>query len=445
MRIALPQKSRYPMTNRWSPHPRYRLYTSAASYAAAARQLAPRGRDAGESCARLEAEVCRRFDVAAAVCVPMARTGLYLVLQELIRPGQTVVMSPLTIVDVVNMVLLSGGIPVFADIRRDSCGVNPEIVEDLIDHRTGAVLITHLHGETADALVFRDICRRRRVPLIEDAAQAFGAVENGRRLGTIGDLGVYSFGFYKNVNAWRGGMVVAQDPDLIAGIRRRMKHLPALPCRRLLAIALSGLLTDLATWPPLFGTVTHSLIRLSVRRRIEAVNRRLDPESGARRLEVMPAEYLFRMTTSQATLAMVQLDLVDTHTRARIHNAAMYDHGLAGIECLIRPEWRGDGSNIYTCYPIRCRGRDNLLRHALLQRRDFAAQHLRNCADLPEFKELRRDCPNARGAALELVLLPTYPRYPAGEIARNIDMIQSFFGPAFPLSSSRSSRPRSGS
>jgi dTDP-4-amino-4,6-dideoxygalactose transaminase len=414
------------MTTRWSPHPRYRLYTSAASYGAPARQFLRGERDAGEAAALLEAEVCRRFDVPAALCVPLARTGLALGLQELIRPGQTVVMSPLTIVDVVNMVLLAGGVPRFADIHRNSCGMDPAVAEKLIDHRTGAVLITHLHGEAAEAHAFRDICRRRRVPLIEDAAQAFGAAENGRRLGTIGDLGVYSFGFFKNVNAWRGGMLVSSDPDLVARIRRRMEDFRVLPGQRLLAVALIGLLTDVVTWPPLFSTVTHPLIRYSFTHGIETVNRRLDPEFGATRLKAMPADYLFRMTASQARLALAQLAFVDEDNRARIANAALYDRGLAGIGGLIRPEWKGDGSNIYTYYPIQCSCREDLLRRALHVRRDFAAQYLRNCADLPEFREFHQDCPNARSAARELVLLPTYPRYPAAEIQRNIDVIRSF-------------------
>src|SRR5207249_2095649 len=132
-----------------------------------------------------EAEVCRRFGAAAAVCVPMARTGLFLTLLETIQPGRKVIMSPLTIIDVVNAVLLAGGIPVFSDICRKSCSIDPGKAELLIDKDTSAILITHLHGQTAGAHIFRDICSRRGVRLIEDAAQAFGAIENGRRLGTI--------------------------------------------------------------------------------------------------------------------------------------------------------------------------------------------------------------------------------------------------------------------
>ncbi len=415
------------MKSRWSPHPRYRLYTRKASYGLPVRQLLRT--HPSEAVQRLEEEICRRFQVAAATCVPMARTGLWLGLREMVRPGQTVVMSPLTIVDVVNMVLLAGGIPVFTDISTTSCGMDPESAEALIDHRTGAVLITHLHGETSGARVFQEICRRHRVPLIEDAAQAFGTVEHGRRLGTIGDLGVYSFGFYKNVNAWRGGMVVSQDPDLIRRIRRQVETMRRLPALRLLATALRGLLTELVTWPPIFSPLVHPLLRYSHLHGIVAVNRRLDPELRATRLASLPVEYLYAMSEAQAQLALAQLDSVDEDARVRIANAALYDKGLRGRNDLVKPEWRADGSNTYMYYPIRCRERNALLNHAMRHGRDFAAQHLRNCADLSEFKDFYRDCPNARAAARELVLLPTYPRYAGTEVELNIEVIERFFGP----------------
>ena len=378
--------------------------------------------------ARLEVEICRRFDAAAAVCVPMARTGLYLALEQLIRPGQTVVMSPLTIVDVVNAVILAGGIPLFADIQRRSCSMDPDQAESLIDERTGAVLITHLHGETAGAHRFREICDRRSVPLIEDVAQAFGAVEGDRRLGTIGNVGVYSFGYYKNVNAWRGGMIVSQDSGLIAGVRQRLDQLSELSGWRLLAISLHGLLTEVATWPPFFALFTHRLLRFAFLHDVRCVTRYLDPEVGARRLMAMPARYLLRMTPRQAELAFDQLDCVDLDTATRIAHAGRYHEGLAGLAELITPDQHQGWSQIYTCYPIQFRRREALLRYATSARRDFAAQHLRNCADLPEFREFHRDCPNARAAARELILLPTYPGYPAEEIQRNIQVIREFLG-----------------
>jgi perosamine synthetase len=388
------------------------------------------GNSADEAAEKLEAEICLRFHAAAAVCVPSARIGLYLGLRGLIRPGQTVVMSPLTIQDVVNMVILAGGIPLFADICRESCAIDPDQAESLINHRTGAVLISHLHGETAGAHRFKEICSRRGVPLIEDAAQAFGAAEDSKRLGTIGDLGVFSFGFYKNVNAWRGGMLVSQDTVLISKIRQQVCRLPLLPRRLLLAFVLSGLLTDLATWPPLFVNFIHPIIRFSFIRGIQVINRRLDPEHGAVRLKTIPSNYRYRMTAAQLESALRQLKHVDADSKARIRHAAVYHRALRDLDGLIVPMRREGLSHIYTYYPIQFKWREALLKYAMKRKRDFAAQFLRNCASLTQFSEFNRDCPNARTVADELILLPTYPRYPDAEINKNIETIQEFFASA---------------
>src|SRR5205823_5389765 len=217
--------------------------------------------DVRDSIETFEAEVCRRFNVAAAVCVPMARTGLFFVLREVIRPGQKVILSPLTIVDVVNAVLLAGGVPVFADIVRRSCAMDIDNANSLIDGSTAALLVTHLHGETAGAHAFLELCRRRGVCLIEDCAQAFGAMECGKRSGTIGDAGIYSFGFYKNLTTWRGGMVVSNNAALIERIRGHVRKLTPLPKRNLFTRMLGGLVVDAATCPPVFATFTYPLVR----------------------------------------------------------------------------------------------------------------------------------------------------------------------------------------
>ena len=398
----------------WSPHPRYRLYTTSASYI-------PRLKN-GDATAQFEAEICRKFHVAAAVCVPMARTGIYLTLLETIRPGEKIIMSPLTIVDVVNAVMLAGGRPVFCDIRRETCSIDPQKAESLIDNQTAAILITHLHGQTAGASAFRDTCDRRGVALIEDTAQAFGAIENARHLGTIGDAGIYSFGFFKNLSTWQGGMVVSNDQKLIERIRHRIRRFSLVSRRRLLKARLSGLIIDVGTWPPIFSNLTYPVVR----RNFGIVSRWLDPEAKSRRLDSFPEEYLRQMRHWQANLGRRQLDQVENDTRARLAHARQYHNGLGGLAGIIKPPRTQDLSNIYTYFPIQIPNRKKLLLYAQKRRRDFAAQHLRNCADLPEFRELYQNCPNARAAASELVLLPTYPRYSLKEIDSNIETIVDY-------------------
>src|SRR5688572_19162810 len=194
-----------------APRPRYRLYSAPGSYLRVAREVLL-GRSArGPGIEELEARLMAFSSVPRAVCMPSARVGIFLVLKNLIRPGQEVVLSPYTIADVVNMVICAGGVPVFADVERSTCNIDPKSVARLIGPRTGAVLATHLHGLCCDLEPLSRLCREKGIPLVEDAAQAFGASLDGRRAGTWGQAGVYSFGMYKNVNAIFGGAVVTSD------------------------------------------------------------------------------------------------------------------------------------------------------------------------------------------------------------------------------------------
>jgi perosamine synthetase len=283
-------------------------------------------------------------------------------------------------------------------------------------------VITHLHGQTAGAHVFRDLCARRGVRLIEDAAQAFGAIEKGRRLGTIGDVGIYSFGFFKNLSTWQGGMVVSNDLKLIERIRARVRKCSEIPAPRLVMRILSGMILDVGTSPPLFSTFAYPIVR----RRYAGVERRLDPESRSRRLNRFPSVYLQRIRPWQASVGLRQFDRVDADTAVRIDRARQYHEGLAGLHGIMQPPQAYDGTNIFTYFPIQIHDRERLLKFAYRHGRDFAAQHLKNCADLPGFDEYRRDCPNARAAAGELVLLPTYPRYPASEVKRTVEVLREF-------------------
>jgi dTDP-4-amino-4,6-dideoxygalactose transaminase len=132
------------------------------------------------------------------------------------------------------------------------------------------------------------------------------------------------------------------------------------------------------------------------------------------------------MRNSQAHIGFQKLDRVDLDAMCRIDHAWLYHEGLDQVDGIITSQRHSDLSHVYAYFPIQIQDRNGLLHYSRKQRRDFAAQHLRNCADLPIFSEFYRDCPNARAAARELVLLPTYPSYPVSEIKENIEVISEF-------------------
>src|SRR5262245_23623874 len=243
------------------PLPRYRIYTRPRDYARLAGDLLGRRWRSGDACRELERAIERRCDVAHALSTAKARAGIFLSVRALIRPGQKVVPSPYTISDVINMVICAGGIPVFADLERETCNIDPAQIEKLVDSDTGAVLVTHLHGLACDMERIAAGCRQRRIPLIEDAAQAFGARIGERRTGSFGDAGIYSFGMYKNVNAFFGGMIVTPHAELADRLGAEIQEHPYQELGYYLSKVASALATDLATWPPLFRSLTYRIFR----------------------------------------------------------------------------------------------------------------------------------------------------------------------------------------
>jgi dTDP-4-amino-4,6-dideoxygalactose transaminase len=361
----------------------------------------------------------------------MCRTGIYLVVKHLVQPGREVVMSPYTIADVVNMVILAGGRPVFADIERSSCNVSASSIESLIHKETGAVLVTHLHGVAAPIREICSLCAAAGIPVIEDTAQAFGAKVAGRRLGTFGDVGVFSLGTYKNINAWYGGFVTCKDPGLFADLKQEADTLALQDKSFLIKRMLKGLMTDTATHPLLFRLFSYWIFRFGRLHNIRWINRFVETELDLSRRKNMPAAYLGKMAAAQHQLALSQLDHLDRDNIIRFEKAAKYRQGLQDINGMIFPPGdTEDTKAIYTYFPIQYGTsqdeRQRLLLYLAEHGCDTGPQHLKNCADLPAFSDFYRDCPNARQTAESVILLPTYPSYPDRDIDHNIAVLRDY-------------------
>ena len=410
-----------------APHPRYRIYTNLKSYLSFLSDLILGRIKKGNEVEKLEKTIAGKFNVRYAVAVPMDRVGIYLTLKYLIKPGQEVIMSPYTIADVINMVICAKGIPVFCDIEQRSCNIDPNKIEQLINKNTGAILITHLHGIGAPTHKILTICHGHNLPLIEDAAQSFGSYEQGKRLGTIGDVGIYSIGMYKNINSWYGGLVVSNNKNLIDKIKSELNQYDYQDSKFIFKRMIKGLTKDIATIPILFRSLTYRVFRCAFLHNITWVNQLVEIELDLKLKNEIPPRYLRQFTPFQARLTLSQLDHIDTDTEIRIQKAKLYRAGLKDIPEIILPPEENDSTFIYPVFPVQYKNRKKLLRWLMLKNRDIAAQHLKNGADLESFKAFYRDCPVARKTANEVILLPTYVRYPISEVQKNIKIIQEYF------------------
>jgi len=156
-----------------------------------------------------------------AVAVNSGTSALHLALLAAgIGPGDEVITTPFTFVATASAVCNAGARPVFVDIRRDSFTIDPDLIEAAITPRTRALIPVHLYGQPADMNPILDIARRHGLSVIEDACQAHGAEYEGRRAGSMGDLGCFSFYPGKNLGACgEGGLVVARDAEHARKVR----------------------------------------------------------------------------------------------------------------------------------------------------------------------------------------------------------------------------------
>jgi dTDP-4-amino-4,6-dideoxygalactose transaminase len=169
----------------------------------------------GPEVTALEDEVARYCGTGYAVGCASGTDALLLALQALdIGPGDEVILPPFTFFASAGTVCRLGAKPVFADIDAATYNLDPLQVENRITERTRAIMVVHLFGQCADMEPLWHIAERHNLAIIEDAAQAFGAEYQGKRAGTLGAFGCFSFYPSKILGAYGdAGMVVTNDPD----------------------------------------------------------------------------------------------------------------------------------------------------------------------------------------------------------------------------------------
>jgi len=197
--------------------------------------------------AELEAEMGRRLGTPYVLAVPSATMGLLIALRAAgVGPGDEVILSPYDWGAAAAAVQALGAEPVFADIHPETFTLDPAAVRRRRSPRARAVVVTHLFGHPGDLAALREAAGG--LALIEDAAQALGALYRGRPVGTWGDFGVFSLGVGKPLNAGEGGLLVAADAERYAAalgisqhpLRHRRAGLPENP------FALNGRMHPLA-------------------------------------------------------------------------------------------------------------------------------------------------------------------------------------------------------
>lgn len=339
----------------------------------------------------LEREVAKYSACQFGVGVSSGTDALLVSLMALgIGMGDEVITTPYTFFATVGCISRLGAKPVFVDIDPLTYNIDPAKIAAAITPRTRAIIPVHLYGQMTSMGPVMDLARRHKLNVIEDAAQAIGSECNGKRAGSIGDIGCFSFFPSKNLGAFGdGGMVTTNDPGLAERIAMLRGH---------------------GSKPKYY----HKYI-------------------GGN----------FRLDAIQAAILRVKLSYLDGWTAARQRNAAAYRQlfaqakligasGAAGaIGPVILPYEAPETRHIYNQFVIRVdeRKRDGLMSH--LMKSQIGCEiyypvplHLQEC-----FSDLGYslgDFPESEGAAKETIALPIYPELTEAMQAAVVDCIAEY-------------------
>ncbi len=314
----------------------------------------------GPFVARFEQEFAAFCRTRHALGVGSGTDSLWLSLMALgVGPGDEVITVPNSFMATAEAISLCGARPVFVDIKDDTYTMDPEQLEAAITMRTQAVIPVHIFGQMADMDQIFNISRRHGTPVVEDACQAHGAEYKGRRAGSIGVAGCFSFYPGKNLGALgEAGAVTTDDAELLAKIQVLREHGQA-------------------------AKHLHSTIGWNA-----------------------------RMDGIQAAMLSVKLRHLETANSSRREHAQMYDQLLADEPRVLRPTAAEGNVHVYHIYAVRVQDRDGVMRR-------MAARGVNCGVHYPVPIHLQRayaflglrpgSFPVAERCAREFLSLPMYP------------------------------------
>ncbi|PKL50514.1 MAG: transcriptional regulator [Planctomycetes bacterium HGW-Planctomycetes-1] len=313
----------------------------------------------GPKVAELEKQAAAVSDCKFAVGVSSGTDAILASLMSLgIGAGDEVITTPFTFFATAGCIARVGAKPVFVDIDPKTYNINPAMIEKAITKKTKAIIPVHLYGQMAAMDPIMSMAQKHNLYVIEDAAQSISSTYKGRKAGSVGTCGCFSFFPSKNLGGiGDGGMIVTNDEKL-AGKMKVMRDHGQNP------------------------TYYYNFV---------GGNFRLDP--------------------IQAAALLVKLPYLDEWSEARRKNAEYYNKKFAGTE-VKTPYISSDCMTVYNQYVIRVSNRDGLLKHLKENGIGCAVYypmplHLQKCFEYLGYKD--GDFPESEKAAEEVLALPIYP------------------------------------
>jgi dTDP-4-amino-4,6-dideoxygalactose transaminase len=332
----------------------------------------------GSEVKQLEQAVAEYLNCRQVVSCNSGTDALHLALRALqIGVGDEVITTPFTFIATTEAIGIVGATPIFVDVDPLTYNIDVSQIEAKITPRTKAILPVHLYGRSCRMNTIIEIARQHNLKVVEDCAQATGAMWDGKQVGTIGDVGCFSFFPTKNLGCFGDGGAIATDDLALA---ERIEYL-----RR------HG------------GKVKYHHEELGL-------NSRLD--------------------TIQASILLVKLPHLDTWNAARTEVAKYYHQQLQGIEGIVLPDLLTDGSSVWNQFTIRVlNGQRDRLQTELKDRGVDATIYYPIPLHLQKVHEnlghKRGDFPISEQLSLEVLSLPMFPEITLAQREKVVEFLRA--------------------
>lgn len=324
----------------------------------------------GSKVKEFEERFAKYIGTKYAVATNNGTTALHIALLSCgIGKGEEVITTPFTFIATTTSILFCDAIPSFVDIEPRTFNIDPNKIENAITKNTKAIMVVHLYGQSAEMDKIQEIADKYGLKIIEDACQAHGAEFNGKKVGSIGDVGCFSFYPTKNMTTGEGGMITTNDYEIA------MK---------------ATLLRD---------------------------------HGQKERYNHIIVGYNYRMTDISAAIGIEQLKKLENFNKKRIENAKYLSKNLPNS--VVVPYEMKNSKHVFHQYTIRSKKRDKLA-FSLNKNGIGTGIYYPKC--LHQYKPLekfyRNDLKNSEKASLEVLSLPVHPLVKKEDLDKIVEVIK---------------------
>jgi len=382
-------------------------------------------KDAGEQeVAEFEKKFANYLGVKKALAFNSGRTALYAALQTLkLNPGAEVIVPAYTCAIVFEVVLRLGLKPVLVDADPKTYNVKPELISKSITSKTKVIIPVHLFGQPCEMDEVIETAKKHGLYIVEDVAQALGAKYKKVKVGTFGDLAIFSFGPGKSITSGEGGALVVNNTELKENVTDFQAKLKMPDLNWNLMLVRNILAMKMFSKQVFYGAVRGHLEESLAKGDQEIVENCLKLAHKGKRTNLHPTIKLAKMPSVSAAIARMQLKKLDTINRKRRTNAEELSKLLSDTTDFIQlPRTRDYVESTFTRYTIRLLKNSREILKARLLKQGIDTERPYNY--LPAlFKALHVVAPNAAELAKSTLTLPNHPLVKTPDIIKIADTL----------------------